>query len=1008
MRPYPRGRGFFILGICLLLSVLPITNPLTVGAQDEKQDYTGVDVVFLVDQSGSMGGLNYGSKDHPQANDPNDLRFSGLQQMVERLAGYRLNYFHDSDVQFQIAVVYFGSRPVTIVTPTIIDPDTSDEWQPLSSRLQSELSADAFPTNLGNTDHLSALREAKSILQAMQQTWQDGEHLQVILMLTDGEWYLSCPEMGEEALAYCRDGEFQSFEYRQMLAKYIQDELSYPRYRFFVGAINDRSNEYWSRVRGYWSDWTHNNAELVDANTMWAFFEGILAELTVNEPGLADKKTTRGEVVEIPETQDRIAVPPYLQEITFVIHKPEPEVRVKMYQDGQLLEGLATATVKDRDRYIESITILNPEPGYITIERPVSAGILRIFMIQIVANAACDPLSSVPQYIPVRLQCTLSGRGGALPPYDDLRFRLTVEAEIQGDGTSQHLVLTPQGESKYTAYYLPAQPGKYAFNIVATTQKPDGEPFELFRKPPEGMATFEVKPTTVHLNVAGTPTTLLPVLVSVVLTDASGAPLQVPPESAAFVQMCLTFTIAGQDTSIDLSPGEAGYQGTFTPSHPGKYRVHLLGQVKDPATGQQFTTFDEDMGSLEVQPPRVIWDGFSSPWPQYRAAPVTFYLADQTGNPMGDQMDPSWRLEAQASVKGGGLTEAVPLTVEKQGRWTGEFTPQKAGDFTLTVSVQAESPIGEKIPLVEDHTALLFTIRPMSLVRILVTRPQAEEYAWRDLFWRPRPLGIEVAVTDEAGKPLAPAQIQKNPAETTLAVEVISPEGQTTGPLKLTHGSAPGRYLASFNDYGPFNWYAHRDLGWCEIRVHPLSDLKEAYIYEKPDGVTVRVHLGRHPQWWVLPTILGVWFAILSAYLAYQMYLHLWSAEGTLTIEGAGPGWTRRLRDYGKHTLAFTARDGLPASIRKVVVHQPRGLRNPPVEVTVELRPRGRFSFKRMVDGARKSLGGNVFVSYQRGIGASSAVRASMSLAVLSYGLASLVMLAGLGGVIFSVIASLG
>jgi len=1008
MMPYRRGRGFLVVGICLWLTFLPIVNLLPVGAQGEEQDYTGVDVVFLVDQSGSMGGQRYGSKASPQANDPNDLRFSGLQQMVERLAGYRLNYFHDSDVQFQIAVVYFGSRPKTIIEPIIVDPDTSDEWQPLSHRLQSELSADAFQTNLGNTDHLAALKEAKRILQEMQRTWQGGQHFQAILMLTDGESYVECPETAEEKPEYCQDGKFQRYEYWQMMAKYISTELPYPRCRFFVGAINDRSNEYWSRVRGYWNDWTHNNAELVDANTMWAFFESILAELTVNEPSLADKKTTRGEVVEIPETQDRIPVPPYLQEITFVIHKPEPDVRVKMYQDGQLLEDLATTTVKDKDQYIESITILNPEPGYITIERPVSTGILRIFMIQIAANVACDLLSSVPQYIPARLQCTLSGRGRELPPYNDPRFRLTVEAEIQGDGTSQRLVLTPQGKSKYTAYYLPAQPGEYAFNIVATTQKPDGEPFELFRKPPEGMSSFVVEPTTVRLNTAGSLTALLPASVSVVLVDADGVPLTVPPESAAFVLMRLTFTIAGQDTSIDLSPGETGYQGTFTPPHPGTYQVHLLGQVKDPATGQQFTAFDEDVGSLEVLPPQVIWDGFSSPWPQYRLAPVAFYLADQKGNPIGDQMDSSWRLEAQAGITGGDLTESVPLAMEKQGRWTGEFTPQEAGDFTLTVSVWAENLSGDRISLVKDLPVMPFTVRTMMLVRAVVLRPEAEtDHAWRDIFWRPRPLEIEVAMIDKSGTPLSPEQVQKDPTKTPFEVEVVSPEGQTFGPLKLARGSAPGRYLASFNDYGPLKWYAHRDLGWYDVRVKPLGALKETYIYEKPNGVTARVHFCRYPLWWVLPTILGVLFAILAAYLAYQTYLHLWSAEGTLMIEGAGPFWTRRLRDYGKHTLTFTARDGLPANIRKVVVHQPRGRRNPPVEVTVQFR-RGARLRQRMVDGARKPLGGNAFVSYQRGVGAGSAVRASMSLAVLSYGVASLVMLIGLGGVIFSVIASLG
>lgn len=994
--------GIFCSLIALLLLSLVIR--LSVNAQGGDENYTGVDVVFLVDQSGSMGG----SREHPEPNDPNGLRFSGLQQMVERLAGYRLNYFHDSPVQFQIAVVYFGSRTRIIVPPTIIDPDTSDEWQPLSDRLESQLAVAAFPGHLGDTDHLSALQEAKRVLQEMQQTWQGGRHLQAILMLTDGESYLSCPETNEGAPDHCQDGEFQSDVYRDKLAAYFQSgELAYPRYRFFVGAINDRSREYWSSVRTNWEDWTHNNAKLVDTDTMWAFFEGILAELTVNEPGLADKKTTRGEVVEIPETQDRIPVPPYLQEITFIIHKPKPDVRVKLYQDGQLLEGLATTTIKGKTQYIESITILNPEPGYITIERPVSTGILRIFMIQIVANAACDPLSSVPQYIPVRLQCTLSGRGGTLPPYTDPHFRLTVEAEIQGDGASQHLALTPQGESKYTAYYLPTQPGKYAFSIVASTQKPDGEPFELFRKPPEGMASFTVEPTTARLNVEGMPTALVSAPVSVTLVDEKGVPLSVPPDSASFVEMRLTLTLADQQTSVDLSSDSAGYQGHFAAPGPGSYRVHLLGQVEDPATGQQFVAFNEEIGKLEVSSPKVVWEGFSSPWPQYRPASVTFFLADQMGNPIGDQVEPGWRLKARAEVRGDSSQESVTLAMEKTGLWAGEFTPQMSGDFTLAVSAWAEGPAGEEISLVEDLSLLPFTIRPMELVRVSVLRPEeGTEHAWRDFLWRLQPLDIEAAILDKAMAPVSPDRIQQHPAEVPLKVEIISPDGQPLGPLKLTRGSAPGRYLASFDRYEPFAWYAHRDLGWYEVRAQPVADLKETYIYEKPGGVTTRVHLSRHPLWWVLPTILGAFFTIAFTYAARQTYLNLWSIEGTLSIEGAGPPWTRKLRDYGKHTLTFTGREGLPAAIRRVVVHQSQGQRNP--EVTVQLKQGGMQRWQ-MVNGARKGLGRgtNIFVSYQRGVGASSTPTASVSFAVLAYGLITVLILAGLGGVIFAVIASL-
>jgi hypothetical protein len=223
----------------------------------------------------------------------------------------------------------------------------------------------------------------------------------------------------------------------------------------------------------------------------------------------------------------------------------------------------------------------------------------------------------------------------------------------------------------------------------------------------------------------------------------------------------------------------------------------------------------------------------------------------------------------------------------------------------------------------------------------------------------------------------------------------------------LTRGSEPGRYLASFDDYQPFAWYAHRDLGWYEVHLQPVSDLKDTYIYEEMDGVTARVHLTRHRLWWILPAAVGALLAVLLVFATRQTYLHLWSIEGTLAIEGAGPLWTRRLRDYGKHTLAFTSRDGLPAVIRKVVAHQPRGRRNAPVEITIHLRKGARIR-QRMVDGARKPLGGNMFVSYQRGMGAGAAPKASLSLAVLTYGLVSLLIVMGLGFVLFAVISSLG
>lgn len=989
--------------LALLVIVLAIFVSPSAADEGDIVGYTGVDVVFLVDQSGSMGG----SRAHPLPNDPNNLRFSGLQQMIDRLAGYRLNYFRNSDVRFQVGVVYFGSTTRSIVPPIIIDHDTSEQWQPLSERLRSDLSSDAFPGNLGNTHHLGALQEAKNMLREMERSWQDGQHIQVVLMLTDGEWYIDCPASGQTAPVYCQDGEFQSDEYQQALADYIGAELTYPRYRFFVGAINDRSGEYWSGIRQYWEDWTQNNARLVDTNTMWAFFEGILADLTVNEPALADKKTTQGEFIEIPETQDQIAVPPYLQEITFIIHKPAPEVRVKMYQDGQLLEELDTTIVRDQDQFIESITIRNPDPGYITIERPVTTGILRIFMIQIVTDVTCNTFSTIPQFIPVRLQCTLSSGADSLSVYNDPRFRLSVRAEIEGNGTQQTLILAPRSQTVFAAYYLPVQPGDYSVSIIASTQKPDGEPFELFRKPSDGMTAFKVEPTTPRLSVGSLPTLLFSVPLSITLVDPDGMPLEIPVDSAEFVQMSLNLTVANESFSVDLEQSnlQTGYRATFTPFRPGDYQVQLIGQVQDPTSGQQLTAFNQAVGDFEVLPPGFAWQGFSSPWPQYRPAPVEFLLIDQASDPIGNRLSSEWQLKAQATIQGAGSDQSVILSQNGDGHWTGKFTPQEAGDFGLIASAWAENAAGEEVSLVTDLPLFSFSVRSTTLIQTEVLRPaNGIEHAWRDFFWRPLPLAIEVVMTDASGNPISTDQALQNPDATPFIVEVISPDGQSAGPLELTPGSNISTYLASFDRYEPFVWYAHHDLGQYSIYVRPVEALKETYMYAEPDGVITQIQFTRHSLWWVLPAIIGVLFILLIVVAAYQTYLRLWSIEGILSIEGAGPLWSCRLSDYDKHTVVF--RKGNPSGVNKIFVHQPRGQRNPPIEVTVRFK-RGARIRQRMTDGTRKALGGDMFISYRRGVGAKSEPKASLSLSVLVYGFITLLLVAGLGGVLFAVMTSL-
>lgn len=1010
--------------LLLAIAVATLTTALLgyavrpANAQGTQGEYTGVDIVFVVDQSGSMGGLRYGSTDHPKANDPYDLRFSGIQEMVERLASYRIKYYADregmpSSVVFQAAVLYFGSQTQEVVPPMLIAFNTEAEWEPVAAQILPRLSAEAFPTNLGNTDHLGALRAAKALLQRMERTWQGGRHLQAIVMLTDGESYVECPAPPAAAPGqpppppvpqpeYCRDGRFQLYLYRNLVADYVRAELPSPRYRFYMAAINEDLPV----LPDFWKTVTDNRAELVSANTMWAFIEGILGELTVENEELP--KTIPGEMEEIPTTVDRVPVRPYLQEIRFIVHKPSPEARVLFRQNGILLETIPTTLVEGKNKFIESITIPRPRPGFIDIERPVTTEILRIFVLKINAQAKCDPIGAVPELIPFRLRCVVVDREGKpLEPYGDPQYELTVEAQIHGRSQSQRLRLDAAGGNTYESYFVPAQAGDYTYIIEARTKDPEGKEITPFREPLYGVGSFVVSRASARLQVEGPPTALLPVPVNIRLADTAGNPLTIPVEARHFVTMTARFVgPQGFQTDVALKLESDGYKGTLTPIAPGPYRVWLRGDVRSPETGERFTAFDQEIDTLEVLPPKVVWEGFTTPWPQYRPAPVAFFLTDQAGRSLADQTGPDIQLEAQAAVQGSSGREPITLEVVEKGRWKGEYVPANAGEYELQVSVSARQGQGAPVALVENLPLWRFSIRPMTLVNVAVRRPTDQaNYPWRDIFWRPRPLTIEVAITDREGQALPPSQILQNPAAAPFTARLIPPGGGSGQPLTLAQsGEAPGVFVASFADYEPYRWYAHRDLGWWEIEIVPAAELNEAHTYGAAERWSARVHLTRHPLWWVLPLVTAVLLGACVAWAAGKTYVYLWPIAGTLAIEGSS--FSRRLRDYGRHTLVFTGKDGLPANLRRVKIHRPFGSKSVRVEAQTKA---GHWALRvpAAFPGFRAPAARH-YITYSLGAGEKPPTGLAPSWQAYVFGLLGLLFLAGLGFVGYAVIVSLG
>jgi von Willebrand factor type A domain len=782
------ARTALLVGI---VGCMAAARPVLGQAPPGNPALSGVDVVFVVDQSGSMGGLRYKSTGHPEANDPNDVRFSGLQQMILRLAGYRANYFHDSQVGFQTAVIYFGGSAEVTLPRTALD---LEEGERLPDSLISRLSVENFRRNLNTTDHLKALREARNILKGMESTWKNGSsHLQAILLLTDGESYVACNEPGSAVLPYCEGGGFNVSRYNQDLGDFIREELPYPRYRFFVGAINDRSRSYWTRVEQQWKEWTHENAEQLDTSTMWAFFENALASLTINDPTLGKLMTTPGEVREIKQTEDQVEVQPYLQEIEFIIHKPDPATRVHLDQEGKPLDDgtgdlTRKVTVRDRDQYIESILIRQPAPGIIHIRRPVTTGILRIFFRKLLVDLRCDPIPRiVRQYSDLPIRCAFTK---SLPDYHrDPRYRLGITAQIKdSDGNEISSALSSNDDKVYEGVFHAAKSGEHVLTVVASySSEAERRRIELFRRP------------------------------------------------------------------------------------------------------------------------------------------------------------------------------SIP-----------------------------------------------FLVRYMKLARPAILRPRPDaKHAWRNVFWWLSPLDVEVAVVDDGRKPLSPGEFLNDPAGIPLVVEMVSPRGEVF-PVDLRAATEAGRYEGSFAGYSPFRWYIQDDRGWYELHARPArpDNLKENYTFGEPPIAKARIRLTRNRFWWLLPVAVGLALIALGALWVRNTYRRLWSITGTLTIEGTGVPWLRRLGDYGRHTIAFKRRrDSLPPGLRKVTVHQRRG-RHPAVEVKIRFI-RGATLRHTLLDGARKALGDGLFLSYERGVGASDVNRASLNLPVVFSALMAVLCFIGLAGVIGIFIQSL-
>ncbi|MBN1564129.1 MAG: VWA domain-containing protein [Anaerolineae bacterium] len=447
-------------------------------AQDTSPAYTGLDLLFLVDQSGSMGGADFGYPDR-EATDPLQLRFEAVQYALDTLGEYRLLVAPDLTVR--AAVINFGDDAVVTLNWTEVAP-TQMEWDNTRQGILDQLSANTFGSvNLGNTNFVSAFEMAQTMFDTLPPD-PNQSHLRVIILFTDGQ---PCVVSGPNFFS-CESALGQQ-QHMDTVNDLVQRAFPPLAYQIYVLAL-DATGDVWQTRSADWQSVVGlpERATLVETNQQVGVqFYRILAQV-VSSTG--EDQTSGGltDAQQLVPGINTVFVPPYqrLMRVSLFKSSNSPGVLSITQSNGlPLAANDPDVTISNQDRPIEVWTIVNPVPGDWVFEVGSQNDRIDIYLELIPLDVTADVTGgSFRQYDDVPLTVTLTDAttqtplNSYPPPYD-----LAVEARLTlPDGTETRLPLTSTQPGAYSTVYPADLNGTYTLGLTASVTLPTGEDYIIF------------------------------------------------------------------------------------------------------------------------------------------------------------------------------------------------------------------------------------------------------------------------------------------------------------------------------------------------------------------------------------------------------------------------------------------------------------------------------------------------------------------------------------------------
>jgi hypothetical protein len=579
----------------------------SVDYEEAEESCIGLDLVLVIDQSGSMSGS---AARWPGANDPLGLRYRSPRWVLEWAGDTRL--FVCPDVVHRVGVISFGdeNRYVIDLPLTRIEPDTFAQWELERDDLKQDIRA----RDLGYTDYKTGLLQAAAMLDDAEPI--DGEpRKQAIILLTDG-WpcvaRLGCT---------LEDDTMDRGSYMRDLEAQVERDLPFDSGLLVrERALRDAETEsgwplpaetYNEIIRDYpVPDYAYGNSTyiwVVAMNDVVPYLDTVGGDLeeiaTSHGGGLIDLEQN---LTEIPKTflsiVSRITgmrltallcgpfpMEPYLEGALIHVFTSGEDIEVRFELDGHILErGEGDTEFFGMEDYvldgtIEHYRFYRPKPGMWNIWasdcRPVA---FQAFLdtIPVVAERVQPTQDeSLPQFdeppfsdpsLPIYLRYQVRERATGEPFAEDPDYPLSITGMItMPDGTVSPLEMRHEANGTYVSVEpLPVgQVGTHEYTLTATAPG-IAEPIVSIFDVEDSYVVGPVTPFMLHIQTPGAGEVISlhgdirerlavqPIPVRISLVDSDGKPLAasevlVGDPVDAFEA---TVTAAGQRESFTLAP----------------------------------------------------------------------------------------------------------------------------------------------------------------------------------------------------------------------------------------------------------------------------------------------------------------------------------------------------------------------------------------------------------------------------------------------------------------------